>query len=101
MVLSLLCRHEFYVHQYRAMFVLNCCVVRDEVLRYIPKADRRSRRRKRRAGKEEEGGKGKEVSQEVEPEVYHPVRCGECNTEVAVYDKQEVFHFFNVLASAP
>lgn len=83
------------------MFVLNCCIVRDEVLRYIPKADRRSRRRKRRAGKEEEGGNGKEVSQEVEPEVYHPVRCGECNTEVAVYDKQEVFHFFNVLASAP
>lgn len=83
------------------MFVLNCCIVRDEVLRYIPKADRRSRRRKRRAGKEEEGGNGKEVSQEVEPEVYHPVRCGECSTEVAVYDKQEVFHFFNVLASAP
>jgi len=41
------------------MFVLNCCIVRDEVLRYIPKADRRSRRRKRRAEKEEERGERK------------------------------------------
>ena len=32
-------------------------------------------------------------------EIYHPVMCTECSTEVAVYDKDEVFHFFNVLAS--
>ena len=97
------------------MFVLNCCILRDEVLRYIPKTDKRSRRRRRRVGKEEgrkgkeegrkgkeeEASRGKEASQQVEPDMYHPVRCGECNTEVAVYDKQEVFHFFNVLASAP
>ena len=99
------CRHESYVNQYRAMFVLNCCVLRDEVLKYIPKADKRSRRRKRRKGKEEkdetEEKKGEDLSQETEPEIYHPVRCGECNTEVAVFDKQEIFHFFNVLASAP
>ena len=34
-------------------------------------------------------------------ELYHPVRCVQCNTEVAVYDKDEVYHFFNVLTSAP
>lgn len=99
------CRHESYVNQYRAMFVLNCCILRDEVLKYIPKADKRSRRRKRRKGKEEkdetEEKKGEDISQETEPEIYHPVHCGECNTEVAVFDKQEIFHFFNVLASAP
>ena len=32
-------------------------------------------------------------------ELYHPVRCQECETEIAVYDKDEVYHFFNVLES--
>jgi hypothetical protein len=27
------------------------------------------------------------------------VRCTECNTVVGVYDTEEVYHFFNVLAS--
>ena len=87
------------------MFVLNCCVSRDEMLKYIPKADKRSRRRKRKKRKEEKEGaeekKMEDIPQETEPEIYHPVCCRECNTEVAVFDKQEVFHFFNVLASAP
>ena len=32
-------------------------------------------------------------------EVFHPVKCSVCNTEVGVYDEDEVYHFFNVLAS--
>lgn len=32
-------------------------------------------------------------------EVYNPVQCSECSTEVAVFDKDEVYHFFNILAS--
>ena len=32
-------------------------------------------------------------------EVYHPVQCTECSTEVAVFDKEEVYYFFNILAS--
>lgn len=32
-------------------------------------------------------------------EIYHPVQCTECSTEVAVFDKDEVYHFFNILAS--
>ena len=31
--------------------------------------------------------------------VYHPVVCSVCSSEVAVYDSDEVYHFFNVLAS--
>ena len=84
------------------MFVLNCCVLRDEVLKYVPKADKTSRRRKRKMRKEKkEGAEEEDIPEETEPEIYHPVRCRECNTEVAVFDKQEIFHFFNVLASAP
>lgn len=76
------------------MFVLNCLIVRDEVLTYKPKPSKRSQRKRKR---------GKAEETEEDPEelgTYHPVRCRECNTEVAVYDQDEVFHFFNVIAGA-
>ena len=37
------------------------------------------------------GDKGKDI--------YHPVMCKICNTKVAVYDSDEVYHFFNVVTS--
>lgn len=43
--------------------------------------------------------KRKKQKQEADNEIYHPVRCTECNTEVGVYDKDEIYHFFNILAS--
>ena len=91
-------RHDTYVNQYRAMFVLNCRIVRDEVLKYAPKPDKKARRKKRK-GQEPEGVAAEDI--QVESESYNPVRCNECNTEVAVYGKDEVFHFFHVLSSAP
>ena len=89
-------RHEVYKNQYRAMFVLNCRVQRDEVLKQVPKQSKGSRKRwrKGRSGEAAEHSNDSEAS-------YHPVRCSECNTEVAVIDTDEVFHFFNVLASFP
>ncbi|XP_019615568.1 PREDICTED: E2F-associated phosphoprotein-like [Branchiostoma belcheri] len=86
-------RHDLYQTQYRAMFVLNCNVIRAERLRY-PKKNRGSKKQK----------KGVERLEAAEPgadgdDIYHPVKCGVCSTEVAVYDKEEIFHFFNVLAS--
>uniref|UniRef100_A0A2K5CIG2 E2F-associated phosphoprotein n=1 Tax=Aotus nancymaae TaxID=37293 RepID=A0A2K5CIG2_AOTNA len=62
-------RHELYKTQYRVMFVMNSSINKEE------KAET-------------------DVG-----EIYDPVMCTECSTEVAVYDKDEVFHFFNVLAS--
>nr|XP_020467216.1 E2F-associated phosphoprotein isoform X2 [Monopterus albus] len=94
-------RHEKYRTQYRAMFVMNCTVKRDEVLRYKTKQERKQRNRKRRRGQMPETP----VAEAPEPagmeadEVYHPVQCSECSTEVAVFDKDEVYHFFNILAS--
>lgn len=32
-------------------------------------------------------------------DLYHPVHCTACNTQVALYDTNEVYHFFSVLAS--
>ena len=105
-------RHDIYANQYRAMFVLNCCILRDEILKYFPKPDKRSRKRNRGRQQKERsreqaaeasgvGGEEERSSKEKGVELYHPVRCSQCNTEVAVYDKDEVYHFFNVLTSAP
>ena len=89
-------RHELYANQYRAMFVMNCCIVRSERLRY-PASTKKRQRKKRKHGRDNEGSEG--GSSEGD-ELYHPVKCSICNTEVAVLDKDEVYHFFNVLSSA-
>ncbi|XP_029899994.1 E2F-associated phosphoprotein isoform X1 [Myripristis murdjan] len=102
-------RHEKYRTQYRAMFVMNCTVKRDEVLRYKTPSDRqqRSRKKRRRTPKQttETAAAAADAAPEPAPrgvdgdELYHPVQCSECSTEVAVLDKDEVYHFFNILAS--
>ncbi|XP_056152135.1 E2F-associated phosphoprotein [Lampris incognitus] len=97
-------RHEKYRTQYRAMFVMNCSVKRDEVLRYKEQNDKKKRSRKRRRGEKEKITTADETSDPIprgmeEEDVYHPVQCTECSTEVAVFDKEEVYHFFNILAS--
>jgi len=79
-------RHEKYQQQYRAMFVLNCTVVTDQKLRFPLKNKKR-------------GGKNKKMVVDDPNEEFHPVKCDQCGTEIAMYDKDEVYHFFNVLAS--
>ncbi|KAL4237359.1 hypothetical protein ACF0H5_002077 [Mactra antiquata] len=78
-------RHDVYNNQYRAMFVSNCKVDTSEFLKY-PKAGKNSRKRRK-------------SEKSVEDDKFNPVKCEECNTVVAVYDEDEVYHFFNVLAS--
>uniref|UniRef100_A0A287D623 E2F associated phosphoprotein n=1 Tax=Ictidomys tridecemlineatus TaxID=43179 RepID=A0A287D623_ICTTR len=89
--------HESYKTQYRAMFVMNCSVNKEEVLRYKNSENRKKRRGYKKMKSNHEDS-AEQAETEVE-EIYHPVMCTECSTEVAVYDKDEVFHFFNVLAS--
>ncbi|KAM4541276.1 E2F-associated phosphoprotein [Fundulus diaphanus] len=94
-------RHEKYRTQYRAMFVMNCTVETDEVLRY--KTQQQKTPRKRRRGQKPEmppnGATRRMPAGMDSDEIYHPVKCSECSTEVAVFDKDEVYHFFNILAS--
>lgn len=79
------------------MFVMNCSVNKEEVLRYkIPENRKKRRGPKKMRSNHEDAAEPAEAQTE---ELYHPVMCTECSTEVAVYDKDEVFHFFNVLAS--
>lgn len=81
------------------MFVMNCAVKSDEVLRYQTQTGRKQRNRKRRKAAAEEAEAEAAPEGMEAGEAYHPVCCSECSTEVAVLDRDEVFHFFNVLAS--
>eukprot|EP00038_Savillea_parva_P006570 m.164575 g.164575 ORF g.164575 m.164575 type:complete len:406 (+) comp12443_c0_seq1:399-1616(+) len=81
-------RHESYKDQFRAMFVHNCKIDRSETLVFRKKQNKRHAKKKR----------GPQVSPDEE---YHPVVCGECSAVVAVYDHDEVYHFFDVIASLP
>ena len=85
-------RHDVYQNQYRAMFVLNCDIDKAQVLKY-PKATQTSHKRKKQKGSRPQQA-GEENNED-----FNPVKCTECNTVVAVYDKDEIYHFFNVLAS--
>jgi hypothetical protein len=86
-------RHDIYKQQFRAMFVMNCKVIADETLRYEAKKQKKKSTKK---NKEQPAN----VSLE-QPELYNPVQCTSCNTEVAVFDKDEIYHFFSVVESLP
>ena len=91
-------RHETYKTQFRAMFVLNCVIMHDQLLRYEKKNVSKKRRAKGHGG-------GKLVDfvhssgENAGVEVYKPVQCHTCQTQLGVYDMDEVFHFFNVVES--
>ncbi|XP_054153536.1 E2F-associated phosphoprotein-like [Oppia nitens] len=86
--LTLLChdcqRHDIYRTQYRAMFVYNCRINFTERLQFKDKQQNKRKSKVERSRKTDD---------------YYPVFCNICNTRVAVYDNDEVYHFFSVLAS--
>lgn len=84
-------RHDSYENQYRAMFVHNCRVITGETLFFREQAKKTYRNKKQRE-------QDRQINADDQP--YHPVKCSECEAVVAVYDTDEVYHFFNVLASA-
>ncbi|CAL1528417.1 unnamed protein product [Lymnaea stagnalis] len=86
-------RHETYKHQYRAMFVMNCTVDHSETLEFPEQAQKKKKK------KSLEPGKALSSGQHSSKDSFNPVKCNECNTVVGVIDKDEVYHFFNVLAS--
>ena len=89
-ILSLDCQqHETYHHQFRAMFVMNCNVDLNAKLTFpLSKKEQKKKQFKIRK------------NPDLDPEeTYLPVKCEQCSTQVAVYDQDEVYHFFNVLAS--
>ncbi|KAL3872749.1 hypothetical protein ACJMK2_035953 [Sinanodonta woodiana] len=90
-------RHETYMNQYRAMFVMNCVVDDTERLKF-PKGNAKEKRRKRKKQMVSNSLNANSAA-DVDEDWFNPVKCSECSTVVAVYDDDEVYHFFNVLAS--
>lgn len=85
-------RHEIYLTQYRAMFVVNCEIKDKKV---FPRGSQKRRRHKDRvagqAGHQEESSESGEAGRQV--------CCSVCSTEVGVIDNDEVYHFYDVLPS--
>ena len=95
------------------MFVVNCAVDQSQKLKF-PLSKRQKKKKGRGKGKKSSSsGGGEEAGTsdnaenqdggvgggEEDQEDYNPVKCEECSTEIAVFDKDEVYHFFNVMAS--
>lgn len=89
-------RHDLYVGQYRAMFVSNCIINKQETLR-IPERKNSKRNKKNKAQASDFGN----FVNDSGSDEFHSVLCRVCKTQVAMYDNEEVYHFFNVLASQP
>ncbi|KAK3813241.1 MAG: E2F-associated phosphoprotein-domain-containing protein [Benniella sp.] len=116
-------QHEFYPHQFRAMFVESCRVLDSEILPSpspSPSAPSVSTSASTSTSPstssssstttttttipQPETSEGTSSALHFKPSedddtdaIYHPVICEICNTKVAVVDQDEVYHFFNVI----
>lgn len=119
--MTLLCvdcqQHDIYDGQFRAMFVQNCRVDYKQRLTIRNKHEQRDKFRKsvqKRAKEQEKKLPQKDAKNDVsteqedpetsqkEPEcnLYYPVHCSDCHTQIALYDCEEVYHFFSVISSS-
>eukprot|EP00012_Vannella_robusta_P009652 CAMPEP_0206205938 /NCGR_PEP_ID=MMETSP0166-20121206/14557_1 /ASSEMBLY_ACC=CAM_ASM_000260 /TAXON_ID=95228 /ORGANISM="Vannella robusta, Strain DIVA3 518/3/11/1/6" /LENGTH=177 /DNA_ID=CAMNT_0053626131 /DNA_START=49 /DNA_END=582 /DNA_ORIENTATION=+ len=94
---TLLCvdcqRHEIFSDQYRAMFVTNC-----KVNCYAQVTFKAKKKAKRNQKTKWERVEVDDSSAHAPDELYFPVTCAYCETEVAVYDCNEIYHFFNTVS---
>jgi hypothetical protein len=86
-------RHERYENQFRAIFVQNCRVRRDERLVFPRTTPKRQRG----------GGRGRPsvvpdaaAAGPAPEDVFNPVSCKHCGTEVGFLDSDDVYHFCDV-----
>jgi hypothetical protein len=96
--------HELYKTQYRAMFVQNCRAVEGEAL-YMPSGPSKRAQKRRR---NENGHAPIKANTRLDvssvpndckaEDLFRPVVCSVCNTEIGVVDSEEVYHLFNVLS---
>lgn len=81
------------------MFVRNCEIVETERLRY-PADKKRTRNGRRKRGRQQADAFGDLVRIDINDagvgEVFKAVQCEKCKANVAVLDRDEVYHFFDV-----
>lgn len=81
------CRHEKYVTQYRAIFVVNCRIKEE-----VSQPGNKRKRNKR-------GSKAEPDPDPSPAETFKRVCCSVCSTDVGVIDEDEVYHFVNAIPS--
>lgn len=74
------------------MSVLNCKIIEG---RHVQLLNRKRKRKPKRVV----GQQSSTQDSAEDDKMFRPVSCSMCNTEVAVIDKDEVYHFHNVLPS--
>lgn len=65
------------------MFVTNCSIIKSEKL--YPHKDKKKKNNK--------------IDDKASDEWYYPVHCEVCDADVGVYEENEVYTFYNVIAS--
>ena len=87
------------------MFVMNCHVDTASALKF-PLSKREQKKQAHLKKKQQQHQAKKQEPQspvnpvvEDDDEVFNAVKCVQCSTQVAVYDSDEIYHFYNVLAS--
>ncbi|ETN79360.1 hypothetical protein NECAME_09858 [Necator americanus] len=81
---------EFF---FRAMFVENCRVEQESF-----KIEKTGKERRRERQKMKKMGMDPNEQPSAQEDMFLPVHCAVCSTNVAVMDHEEVYHFFNVLS---
>lgn len=83
-------RHVSYKNQYRAMFTFNTKIDKENPVEPINKTNKKRKKSK---------NQWTNIVESNDDLIFYPVSCSHCSTEVAVVDSEEVYHFYNTLAS--
>ncbi|KAL9261108.1 E2F-associated phosphoprotein-like protein [Drosera capensis] len=85
-------RHDVYLTQYRAIFVVNCKITNKQVLPQTSSSQKRKRQGTKRQPAPAEGSSQTDAA-------IRQVCCDVCSTDVGVIDEEEVYHFYDVIPS--
>ncbi len=121
-------QHEHHQNQYRSMFVRNCKILKEKEFRYKKRSATKSKKKTKHSKTQEQDLDPKKSKQEqqteqkmntegeisdfeyidriyvedewqYESEIYAPVVCSFCSTEIGVFE-DDVYHFFNCVPSS-
>lgn len=82
------------------MFVFNCSINHEEQLKYTKQKAEFCKKNKKSKKLKEQESLEMDQKEEEEFDLFKPVECSKCKTEVGVFDtNEELYHFFNVLTS--
>lgn len=88
-------RHEIFSDQYRSMFVSNCKISCDHYITYYES----TKQNKLDKSKWDRIAVTDTAHNYDRADLFYPVYCAHCDTEVGVFDCEEIYHFYNVISS--